>query len=137
MSSNLDRRFPGTDIPDPLRGVLLSFAWDLAKLFALDLPIATVPIEPLEWQLDLPWWRDGDALFAVTPNEVLAQPDRYPAQWERTRRAELSAPVHVRKTDRGTIMIDGVHRLLRSVILERSVLLARFVPDDALALIRS
>ncbi len=137
MTSDLDRRFPGVEVPDSLRGVLLEHPWDLGRLLALDLPVVTLPVDLLAWQLDLPWWRHEDTLFAVSPNEVRARPDLYPEQWERTQRAELSAPVHVRHGARSPVLLDGVHRLLKAASEDQPSLLARSVSADALAAIRS
>jgi hypothetical protein len=117
--------------------MLLDVPWDLSKLLALDLPVGAVAVDALTWQLDLPWWRDGNRWFVVTPNEVRAHPERFAEQWRRTERADLSAPIHFRTTHRGPLILDGLHRLLKAAIEGRSTLPARFVPDPSLPLIWS
>jgi hypothetical protein len=120
-----------------LGGILLDTPWELAKLLALDLPVRAVRVDELAWQLDLPWWRAGDEWFAVTPNQVRADPERYADQWSRTMKADLDTPAHVRRIERGIVFVDGVHRLLRATVEARSTLPGRLVLDRYLAQIRS
>lgn len=114
-------------MPDALRGILLDRPWDLGSLLALQLPVGVVEVEPLAWQLDLPWWRVGDEWFVVSPNQVRDERHRYAAQWARTMDADLDVPIHVRRTGRGPVILDGVHRLLRASVEGRRSLLVRWV----------
>jgi hypothetical protein len=115
MSSLDDLRIRDA-LPPSLQGILMDVSWDLSKLWALDVPVSYVPVPALAWQLDLPWWRVGDRLFAVAPSEVWADPDRFPEQWERTMRADLARPIHLRDTERGPVILDGTHRLLKAAV---------------------
>ena len=137
MRTEPDPRVRNGPFPAPLRGILLDTPWQLTKLLALDLPVGTVRVDELAWQLDLPWWRVGDEWFVVTPDQVRADPERYAHQWSRTMNADLETPVHARRTERGLVFLDGVHRLLRATIEARSTLPARLVPDGCLSQIRS
>ena len=67
-------------VPSALRDVLLDCDWDRAALHALELPVEQAAVDELRWQLDLPWWRDGERTFAVTPNQVRTDPTRYAAR---------------------------------------------------------
>ena len=136
MTIALDERLMHGGIPASLRGVLLDHPWELSKLLALDLPVEEVSVAALAWQLDLPWWRRGDDWFFVTPNEVRSDPAASPEQWARTMRADLDAPIHVRMTERGPVVLDGVHRLLKAVVEGRSSLSARVLPDEHLPSVR-
>lgn len=121
-------------MPEALEDILLDHPWELSKLLALDLPVEEVSVQALAWQLDLPWWRVGADWFVVTPNQVLDDPTGpFREQWERTMRADLGTPIHVRITEKGLLILDGVHRLLRAVVEGRSSLAARVVPDRCLA----
>lgn len=107
--------FPLWDlIPSQLRGVLLNVTWEREALHRLPLPVEEVPVAELRWQLDLPWWRDGDRYFAVTPVEVRADPVRYCVHWHRTLNADLRYPVHLLATTARLRILDGVHRLLKA-----------------------
>jgi hypothetical protein len=128
--------FPLRDFaPTELREVLLNLRWSLDRLHDLELPAECVPTSVLAWQLGLPWWKDGAHYFAVSPNAVRADPVRYRAQWERTMRSDVSSPVHVIERPVGTVVLDGLHRLLKLVVLGREEVPVKRVPMEAVALI--
>ena len=122
--------------PPELVGIILDFDWDRERLHALDLPAAEVAVAELRWQLELRWWKHADRHFAVTPNDVRADPIRYDLHWQRMLAAQLSFPIHLAETApaRWTIL-DGVHRLLKADVLGHSHIRAVRVPPAQLALI--
>jgi hypothetical protein len=110
-------------VPGALREVLPDLLWNRTLLWAFDLPVERVPVADLRWQLALPWWSLDGAPFAVSPDEVRADPRRYREQHERTMAADLSFPVHVLERPNGVLtVLDGVHRLLKADLLGRSTL---------------
>jgi hypothetical protein len=94
-------------------------------------------VSEYDWMLDLPLWRHEGNWFAVTPRQVLDDPATYPDQWERTLGADPSWPVHV--TSRGTrlVIIDGVHRLLRSTFEGADTFAGLYLPPSAWPAIRA
>jgi hypothetical protein len=104
-------------LPDDLRRYQLEMEWSHEKLRALDLPLETMALDRLTWQLSLPWWRDNDNYFAVRPLDVLAAPERHAEQFARTRAADLSYPMHITLRDGRWFVLDGVHRLLKAVLI--------------------
>ena len=130
----MDRTLDGRDVPGALQGILLDHPWELSKLLALDLPVQEVLVETLAWQLDLPWWRVGDDWVVVTPSQVLGDPTGPGReQWDRAMRADLGTPIHLRATERGLVILDGVHRLLKAVVEGRPSATTLVVPDGRLA----
>jgi len=125
------------DIPTSLRDVLLGFPWDLDRLFDLDLPVEEVRTADFLWLLDLPFWRKGDVVFAVTPNQVRGNPFGYAEQWTRTLETDLTRPIHVTERKGRTVIIDGIHRLLKADIEGRRTLPARRVPREMFSRIRA
>lgn len=119
------------DVPSALRGVILEAAWNLDRLHELELPIESIPVGELVWQLMLPWWRDAEGPFAVTPEQVRSDPQRYPKQWERTMNADLRYPIHLVRRRRW-VVLDGVHRLLKAQILGLERIPAGCVTREAL-----
>jgi hypothetical protein len=137
MPIPLDERKLHGDIPEPLQGILLEHVWDLSKLLGLELPVEELSVDALTWQLDLPWWRQGSEWFAVTPNQVRSDPTGSSHEhWTRAMGTDLSAPIHVRMTQRGPVILDGVHRLLKANVEGRATLPARVLYDEHLAAIR-
>jgi hypothetical protein len=130
VPTELERRLAIGDVPESLRDVLMPFPWDLANLLSLDLAVGTIKVSDYLWMLDLPLWREGERLFAVTPNEVRRHPSDHPEQWKRTLAADMTAPIHITERDERMVVLDGVHRVLRCVVDGRSTLPARIVPMD-------
>lgn len=119
-------------VPAPLRAVMPNVTWNRTLLHDLVLPTIDVPLAELRWQLDLPWWRHGDRVYSVTPNQVRHDPERFAVQWRRTIDADLDFPIHLLQRDR-KILLDGVHRLLKADVLEMRTISARVVDHERFA----
>src|SRR4051812_23937572 len=117
-------------VPAELRDVVLNIAWDNEALYALSLPVEHLVVADQRWQLDLPWWRDGERLFAATPNQVRIAPHRHAAQWQRTLAADLRYPIHVVDNGGRLTILDGVHRLLKADEAGATHILARRLKMD-------
>lgn len=111
-------------VPPSLQAVLPNVTWDRSRLRALALPVREVPLAELRWQLDLPWWHDGDRYFALAPNEVRQAPDRYAVQWRRVLDADLDVAIDLLARD-DLVVLDGVHRLLKADVLGMRTITAR------------
>jgi hypothetical protein len=112
-------------LPGELRSYQLGLAWSHTKLWALDLPVREMPVSELVWQLSLPWWRDGDCYFVLRPVDVLAAPQRYPKQHARTLAADLAYPIDITLRHGHWFVLDGVHRLLKAVLVGRRTISIR------------
>lgn len=121
--------------PPELQDVLYGFWWDHAKLHALKLPTGMITLESLRWHLDLPYWQHNGQPFQVTPREVLKFPEMYPDEYERTMATDLSYPIIVRQNAERTLILDGVHRLLKAVIEHKTELPAALFSDELIPLI--
>jgi hypothetical protein len=116
-------------MPPVMQALLPNVMWDREKLHQLVVPVSELPLASLRWQLDLPWWRDGDRRFAVTPNQVRHDPERHAVHWRRILDADLAFPIDLLQRER-LVILDGVHRLLKADILEMSTVPVR-VLDEA------
>jgi hypothetical protein len=116
-------------VPAALATVIPNVMWSRERLHRLALPTVEIAIDELRWQLALPWWRDGERRFAVSPDEVRRAPARYARQWQRTVAAEFEFPIHLLQRDR-LIMLDGVHRLLKADVEARSTVAAHVVGHE-------
>jgi hypothetical protein len=119
-------------VPRELAPYLLDFEWDRELLWALDIPVEHLPVACVEWQLDLPWWRAGERPFALTPREVLREPDRYPGHSARALEACLGFPLDIAWLGGRWTILDGVHRLVKAVALGLRDVRVRKVPRSAL-----
>ncbi len=109
-----------------------SIDWDVPALWALDLPVDTIPRSALEWHLDAPVWPDpGGREYRVTPRLVIERPDIHTAEYARIERADLSFPLEVYR-NRGRLMIlDGIHRFCHAYLRGDAVVRVRRIPRSA------
>lgn len=122
-------------VPARLRPYLVEESWSHDALWRLELPVDTLPVAKLAWQLELPWWRHGERVFAISPAEVLREPTRDPAQFDRILAADLAYPIDLTLRRGRLIVLDGVHRLAKAMLLGLTEVKARRVPAVALPLI--
>ncbi len=117
-------------MPASVRSAIPLALWNWEGLHALDLPARDMPVDEFRWMLDIPLWAVDGAAFQVTPNQVLGDPTTFTEQYQRTRNADLSWPIHVLwHNDRWTIL-DGVHRLLKASHEERTVIASKVLSDE-------
>ncbi len=123
-------------VPAELSPFLLDFAWDLERLWALELPVEDLRVCELEWHLDALFWRGADGRpFTVRPRDVLRAPDVHPWHSDRIHRADLSQPLHVTRRGHRWTILDGTHRLVKLVLLGEPSARVRKVPPTAFELI--
>jgi hypothetical protein len=123
--------------PPELEPYFLHFDWENARLWALDLPVERLETDELLWHLVLPWWKGDDGWFTVRPVDVAARPADYPHQYARTLNADLRWPLHVTWNGGRWTIMDGIHRLLKAVMLELQQIQVRKVPPAAYERIRA
>jgi hypothetical protein len=123
------------ELPDALRPFLPDIEWDRERLWRLELPVEEMSVGELEWQLELPFWRDGERFFSVRPTDVLTIPNAQYAHFEQTMDADLAVPIDVTLRAGRWFVLDGVHRLLKAFALGETVVRVRKLPPDALVLI--
>ena len=123
-------------VPATLRGLILDFEWNRERLWALDLPVRAMAVAELRWLLALPWWPYKGVHFAISPDQVRADPGRYRVQYARTMAADLTLPLHVLvRQDRVVTMLDGVHRLLKADLVGMHLVQTKPVPPRCLDII--
>lgn len=102
--------------PSEVRRALPMDRWQIEELFRLDLPVESIPITELDWQLQLPMWQLDGIRFQVAPAAVLADPDAYPHHVARVTAADDSYPIHVIEHHGRLAVLDGFHRLVKAVM---------------------
>lgn len=118
--------------PSVIRRYWYSIDWDVKELWALDLPLAAVGIEPLLWHLDVPVWPDPDGRpYRVTPREVMADPAGHEVEYRRIMAADTGFPIEVIDRDGRPMILDGIHRLTRLWADGAKTIRIRHVPPAA------
>jgi hypothetical protein len=100
--------------PDP--ATFPMSGWTEQTLWRLDLPAEDVPVETFEWLLDLPIWRWEGRRFQLSVRQVLTDPERYRAHHEKAARADTSYPIHIAERGGRWVVLDGYHRLLKTLL---------------------
>jgi hypothetical protein len=100
--------------PDPATFPL--FGWTEETLWRLDLPVEEMPLVAFDWLLDLPIWRWEGSRFQVSLRHVLDDPERYRAHHEKAACADTRYPIHVTERGGRWVILDGYHRLLKSLL---------------------
>lgn len=98
-------------LPAALAEVYVDFYWSQQKLWNLDVKVSEIEISQLVWILDFPiWYLDPNPV----PNTILKDPASDCSHWQRVLNADLDYPVHVLKWKGRLLILDGIHRLLRT-----------------------
>lgn len=122
-------------MPPRIREAFPPFGWTEETLWRLDLPVEAIPVSTFDWLLDLPIWRWQSRRFQLSLTDVLNNPEQYRAHHERAERSDTSYPIHITLHNGRWIILDGYHRLLKTLIRRESTIKVVKVRAGDLALI--
>lgn len=114
----------------------LTFDWDVQKLWAADLPVVAMPVRELQWLLDKPFWTGDATRLAVSGRDVIDDPERCRAEYERMMATDLSYPINVIVLHRRWVIMDWVHRLLKAWSAGHDTILAKQAHEQDIQLFR-
>jgi hypothetical protein len=120
---------PG-DTPEIIREAGFDFHWDVKKVWELDLPVTEMEIKELLWHLDYPFLDRSKRKYDLHPYEVVYGPHRYKEEYERTLSANLEYPIHVMKNKGRWVILDGLHRLMKSYLVNLNKVRVKIVPQS-------
>jgi hypothetical protein len=120
-------------VPSEVENALLDFFIAPEKLWRLKLPVVTLPIDDLKWHLSLPFfWSRPNGFYDVTPQEVLDDKDLLPREYHKVLTADVSYPIFVCFHKDQWLILDGLHRLMKQVLLGRNKVDVHKVPPQQL-----
>lgn len=102
-------------MPEDVKQALPQFAWSVEGLWKLERPIEDFPVDRFTWLLDLPMWRWRGRRWQISMQDVLSDPEQYRAHHERSERTDTRYPIHVTFHNDRWIILDGYHRLLKTL----------------------
>jgi hypothetical protein len=106
----------------------LPFWRDNNKLWALPINAEQIDVEELSWMMSVPFWEDENGDIVVTPNEVLANPKKFPDHTNLIDTCDTSYPIHITKNKFNEwIILDGLHRLAKLIREGRKKLMVKKV----------
>lgn len=115
--------------PEIIEKYWYSIDWDVKKLWALDLPVESFPMKELEWHMDVPVWPFEGKGYCITPREVLNDPEKYHIEYERTMKADTAFPIEIIRRDNCWMILDGIHRFLKTYKNDGTEINVRKVPE--------
>ncbi|MDD2935156.1 MAG: ParB N-terminal domain-containing protein [Candidatus Pacebacteria bacterium] len=118
------------EIPEIIKDVGFDFDWSEEKVWALDISVEKMNIEELVWHFETPflWW--GDEVYNLKPIEVIENPEKYKREYDRTMKADLSHPIDIMENKGRWLILDGLHRLMKSFILGKKQVNVRIIPPE-------
>lgn len=132
MTKNRDPR------PKNLQQVNVPFDKDDRLIWALDLPVETMPIADLIWHFDYPFWeQEGTDDWNLTPRALLDDPTREPTHYQQIMAADLTYPLQVMQHNGRWLLLDGLHRLVKAHLAGAATVQVRKVPSTAIPQIKT
>ena len=118
------------DIPQSVLEYGFDFDWDESDVWRLDYPNEDMNIEELEWHLDVPFWENGGKDYSLCPRDVLNNPEKYKEHYDRIMNSDINYPIDVMFNKGRYVILDGVHRLVKSKLLGMKYANVRIIPRD-------
>ncbi len=117
-------------IPNIIQEVGFDFSWDEEKIWKLKVPVTEMDISKLIWQLDIPFHWHGDGIYNLTSTEIINNPEKYKKEYERTMKVDLKYPIDIMENKGRWLILDGIHRLMKSYILKMKKVKVRIIPRE-------
>lgn len=117
------------EVPQIIEDVGFDFSWSEEKVWALDIPVDEMDIGELTWHFDVPFlWEKG--VYDLKPQDVINNPDAHKKEFERTMKADLAHPIDIMENKGRWLILDGLHRLMKSSIQGKKKVRVRKVSRD-------
>lgn len=112
------------EIPQIIKDVGFDFDWSEEKVWALNVPVEDMEICELTWHFDIPFlWESG--IYNLKPQEVISNPQEHQVEYDRAMKADLVHPIDIMQNKGRWLILDGLHRLMKSSILGMKVVKVR------------
>lgn len=102
-------------MPEDIKQAFPSFGWSEEGLWSLDLPVEEFTVDRFSWLLDLPIWRWQGRRWQVSMRDVLNDAGRYRAHHEKAEQTNTRYPIHASFHNGRWVILDGYHRLLKTL----------------------
>lgn len=107
------------------------FKIDEPKLWAIDIPVEEIPITDIEYNLDIPYLdKEGTDDWNLTPRMLIENLDQEPSHAKDIDATDLKYPIDLYFHDGKWIILDGVHRFAKAIILGHQTIKIRRVSEN-------
>ncbi len=105
------------------------FSWDIEKIWKLDEPEVSVPIETLLWHFEIPFWeQEGTDDYNLSVWDTFAHPEKEISHWKKIQDADLKYPLDVMPNKWRLLLLDGLHRLAKAYLSGEKEIRIRIIP---------
>ena len=115
-------------VPRIIERVGFDFNWSSKKVWDLNYSIEEIKIKDLEWHFNIPFWNTKEGYYDLNPNKVIKNPKKFKKEYERTMKSNLSYPIDIMKNKGKWLILDGLHRLVKSKIMGYEKVQVRKIP---------
>ena len=117
------------EIPQIIKDVGFDFDWSEEKVWALEVGPEEISTDELTWHFDIPFlWEN--VVYNLKPQEVIDNPEAHKEEYERTMKADLVHPIDIMENKGRWLILDGLHRLMKSAILGKTSAQVRKISRD-------
>lgn len=114
-----------------------AFRIDHKKLWALDLPVEDIMIKDLSDNFSIPYLeKEGTDDWNLTISDLLDNLNDEPSHAEKMEKSDLKYPIDIYFYRNSWIILDGIHRLAKSISLGREKIKVRKIPEDQIEKIK-
>lgn len=107
------------------------------KLWAIPLPVETIPIADIDYNLDIPYLEmEGTDDWNLTPRMLIENFRTEKTHAKKTDRADLNYPIELYQHLGKWIILDGVHRFTKAVMQGKETIAVRRITDDIIAKVK-
>lgn len=117
-------------LPKIIKEVGFNFSWSENKVWALDIPVEKLDIRELEWHFEIPFWNTPTGYYNLKPNDVINFSEKYRKEYDRVMRSDLSHPIDIMENKSRWLILDGLHRLVKSKLLGKTKVEVRKIPRE-------
>lgn len=123
--------------PQIIKDMGFDFGWDARDVWKLNVPTIEMDVQELIWHFDIPFLWEHGGYYNVTPREVIDNPEKHKEEYERTMQADMSHPIDIMENKGRWTILDGLHRLMKAVILGQEKVRVRKIPRSEIKNITS
>lgn len=101
------------------------------KLWAINIPVEEILISEIEYNLDIPYLEKlGTNDWNLTPRMLIENLDKELLHAKTVENADLKYPIDIYLHDGKWIILDGVHRFTKAILLGYKTIKARRVSEE-------
>jgi len=105
------------ELPQIIKDVGFDFSWSEEKVWALDVKVEKINIKELKWHFEIPFWNTKNGFYDLKPIDIIKFPNNHVEEYNRTMKSDLFYPIDIMKNNDRWLILDGLHRLVKSEIL--------------------